>query len=108
MRTSPAWCRSGSADLLDGGSLYWVIKGNVQVRQRLIDIRPFTDERRHPALPAGARADARADRMAAEAAVPGLALPTTPNDAPPDLKAGRGGDDLPPALRAELASLGLM
>jgi hypothetical protein len=30
-------------ELLDGGSLYWVIKGQLACRQRLMAVRPFKD-----------------------------------------------------------------
>lgn len=30
-------------ELLDGGSLYWVVKGRITVRQRLRGIEPFVD-----------------------------------------------------------------
>ena len=32
------------AELLDGGSIFWVIKGQISARQKLIDIRPYTDD----------------------------------------------------------------
>jgi len=95
------------AELLDGGSLYWVIKGNVQVRQRLLDIRPFTD----------AQGIHRCDLVLDPALVPTFWQPRRafqgwrylePAEAPADLGAGQGAQSLPPELRLELASLGLL
>jgi hypothetical protein len=92
--------------LLDSGSLYWVIKGFIQVRQRLVDIRPFEDE-------TGVR---RCGLVLDPALVATDWQPKRPfqgwrylegKDAPPDLR-GSASAGLPPALRAELAALGLL
>ena len=94
-------------DLLDGGSLYWVIRGNVQVRQRLLDIRPFRDAE-----------GVQRCRLVLEPRVTETEWqPRRPfqgwryleaKDAPRDLGSGRRGADLPPELRRELAQLGLL
>lgn len=96
------------AELLDGGSLYWVIKGNVQARQRLLDIRPFVDtdgiSRCHLVLEPVLHETSWAPRRPFQ----GWRY-LDPKDAPPDLgTSGSGDDELPPELKRELAGLGLL
>ena len=96
-----------SAELTDGGSLYWVIKGNVQCRQRLLEIRPFTDDegisRCHLVLdPSVVRTGWQPRR-----AFQGWRY-LKAGDAPADLGSRSGLAEMPPKLRKELAELGLL
>ena len=99
-----------AAELLDGGSMYWVVAGSMLVRQRICDIVE----------------DAREDgtRCTAILLDPGLTpllgRPTKPfqgwrylraDEAPRDLTLGRrarGEDLLPPEMRRELQVLCLL
>jgi hypothetical protein len=95
-------------ELLDGGSLYWVIKGQVQARQRLLDIRTFTDE-------AGIT---RCDLVLGPEVIETSLQPKRPfqgwrylkhEDAPRDVTSlGEGVADLPSELKKELMELGLL
>lgn len=99
-----------AAEVLDGGSLYWVVAGSMLVRQRILDI---VDAERDD----GSRCAA----LVLDAAlVPLIGRPTkafqgwrylAADAAPADLThtgVARGADDLPDTLRRELQALGLL
>ena len=93
-------------EVLDGGSLFWVIKGFTAVRQRLIDIRPFVDKESVPRCHLVYDNDLVVVSPRPRRAFQGWRY-LDPNDAPPDVGKGNGGD-LPDKLRRELAELGLL
>jgi hypothetical protein len=100
-----------SAEILDGGSIYWVVAGLLCVRQRILafdtgawdDGTPCTTFTLDPTLVA---VQARAMRP-----FQGWRY-LKPEDAPPDLAAGAGPAEglarLPPRLRQELQALCLI
>ena len=99
-----------AADIIDGGSMYWVIAGAMVVRQRICDIvaARYEDGSTCAAIHLDPDLVAVAGR------------PTRPfqgwrylaaDAAPPDIAASRGADtldDLPEALRRDLRELGLL
>ena len=98
--------RRGAEILASGGSMFWVIKGVILARQRIVDFAAIEN--------------AEAGRRCAIVLDPEL-IPTVPRahrpfqgwryykpaDAPPDL-AGSDTDALPPELAEELRTLGLL
>ena len=93
-------------ELLDGGSLYWVIRGQIMARQVLRELRPVKrngvphcglvyDKRLVPVRPRPRRAFQGWRYLDAK-------------DAPPDIAEVKGAKGLPEALKRELAVLGLL
>ena len=95
-------------ELLDGGSLYWVIRGFIQVRQSLRGIETFTDDD-------GIR---RCRLLISEDLVAVRPTPRRPfqgwryldaGDAPPDSPSGSAQtEDMPAEMRAQLMEMGLL
>ena len=95
-------------ELLAGGSLYWVIRGAIQVRQRILGLEEITGQD-------GIR---RCAIVLDPALVPTALRPRRPfqgwrylaaADAPPDICAAPGEDaDLPSGLREALSRFGVL
>jgi hypothetical protein len=96
-----------AADVLDGGSIFWVIKGLVRARQRILGLDPGSDAD-------GKRCCVLSLDHSLVPTEPQQHRPfqgwryLAPADAPPDRRGGSVGDELPPALVRELRSLGLL
>ena len=94
-------------EVLDGGSIYWVIRGVIQVRQRIIDVVRFTDDEGVGRCKLVFDAELVPTRPRPRRAFQGWRY-LLAEDAPPDLARGARDDTLPPKMRAELAELGLI
>jgi hypothetical protein len=97
-----------AAELVDGGSLYWVIRGEVVCRQRILDVRPFRDK--DGIGRCGLVLDPKVILVAPRPhrAFQGWRY-LAAKDAPRDLeKATPGAAAMPEKLRRELRELGLM
>ena len=100
------WPKRGD-ELLDGGSLYWVFKGLVLARQRIVSLTPRD----------GADGIRRCAIGFDPEIVRTVPQPRRPfqgwrylraEDAPRDLMGDEAASDLPPALMAELAAIGVI
>jgi len=95
-------------ELVDGGSIYWVIRGQIACRERILAVRPFTDKdgigRCHLVLdPKCVPVEPRPFR-----AFQGWRY-LNEKDAPRDLdRLGAGVAKMPEPLRRELRDLGLL
>jgi hypothetical protein len=93
-------------EVLDGGSLYWVIKGQIAARQKLLELRAVKW-----------KGEPHCGLVYHKELVPVSPRPRRPfqgwryldpKDAPPDLRVIKGAKGLPEELQRELASLGLL
>lgn len=95
-------------EVLSGGSLYWVVKRVIQVRQRIVDLRPVRGDDGIQRCQIVLDPELVAVRGVPRRPFQGWRY-LTPDDAPPDLAAGETAPmDLPPQMARDLAELGLL
>ncbi len=91
-------------EVLAGGSLYWVVKGVISVRQRIVEIAQVRDDH---GLRCGLYLDPELVRTSPQPrrAFQGWRY-LEPKEAPADLGDIKGGAELPEDLRRKLVELG--
>lgn len=95
-------------EILDGGSLYWVIKGFVLVRQRITDLKPAVKDDGTPCCAIVYDEELVLTRPQGRRAFQGWRY-LSPADAPPD-SSGKidEASDMPASMRAALRELRLI
>jgi len=96
-------------ELLDGGSLYWVIKRAIQIRQTILALREEPDENGKPQCIVELNPKLIETEPYPFRPFQGWRY-LKPDAAPPDIRSGSAYIDpkMPPALRVELRRLGLL
>eukprot|EP00435_Cladocopium_sp_Y103_P072709 s1_g41.t1 len=94
-------------ELTDGGSIYWVMKGVVRCRQKVLELRPLVDEegKKHCGLVLDPEL-VMTERLAKRPFQGWRYLET--EAAPKDARTVDGEDEMPAEMREELRELGLL
>ena len=93
-------------EILDGGSIYWIIKGVMIARQKIIDLAAVQRDDGRPACGLVLSSELVATIPTKMRIFQGWRY-LEPEDAPADL-IGAGDESMPPALAAELRALGIL
>ncbi|HUZ72114.1 MAG TPA: DUF1489 domain-containing protein [Stellaceae bacterium] len=95
------------AEVLDGGSVYWVIKGFIEARQRIRAFVPIVNRHGRPAVLVKLAATLVLTQSRPHRAFQGWRY-LEPDEAPSDRPKGTSGKEMPAAMARELRELGLL
>ena len=94
-------------EILEGGSIYWVIKGHVQARQRILGFVPIVNRRGRPAVLVKLEVKVTPTEGLPRRAFQGWRY-LEPKEAPRDLAKGGRRGQMPAGMAQELRELGLL
>lgn len=95
------------AEIVDGGSLYWVIRGFVQARQAIVRLDPVTDADGTSRCAIVLEPELVTTRLAPRRPFQGWRYLAV-DEAPADAAVTGGGGEIPAEMRRDLAELGLI